>query len=256
MQRTTRALGAFTIDVWNDPASPTTPTQDASVAMAAGDTVWIAAIDGCSLSRPGPRTAGMEGGAWAAAVVRATLSGGSDVDDAIRCANAALHDPSAGSARDLPQACVVVGVIEARSARLVRAGDCEAWSYCHGGWERLFAAEIRTPDARARFRAWEDAHPDASPDERYDAEIRLWAAPAAWHTAALGRFADTRLERRHISDFDALVVATDGARLTADRLRGLEDWLVGLRAWERAHASARAGGKIHDDVAVVRVTRQ
>jgi hypothetical protein len=54
-----------------------------------------------------------------------------------------------------------------------------------------------------------------------------------------------------------LVLASDGARLTADVLDELPEWIDGLRDWERRRAAwRRAAEKVHDDVTVVRLSRR
>jgi len=244
------------IQVWEAAATPNRPTQDDALVTSCNGGVRLAAIDGCSLSRSLPSTGNMNGGIWAAATIRAALVAEHDAAAALARANACLHDPGARSARDLPQGCVVVASGRADGLEIVRAGDCEAWVRRGATWERLFAKEIRTPAALEGFRAWAQDHPEATPDERYDAEVRLWATPAAWLTAALGRFPDPKTEAAAIGSFEDLVLASDGARLEPDRLSDLGAWLGDLRAWEREHLRPRAGAKMHDDLVVIRARRR
>ena len=255
MLHTRSETAAFMVDVWEEPApSASHAGQDTWLVAPRGDGLRLVAIDGCSLSRPGP--GGIDGGTWAAAVVRAALLAGDDGREALRRANRVLHDPTATSARDLPQACAVVGDIDADGLGVVRAGDCEAWQRSAGDWEPLFGREIRTGASQARFRKWETMHPQATADERYDAEVTVWASPESWHTTAVGRFADVKLEERQLGRCNEVVLATDGARLTADRLHDVDRWLQELRRWERNMRPPAAGAKVHDDVVVVRVRRR
>ncbi len=248
--------GDLTVHVWESAAAPDRATQDAALVTTRNGAVRLAAIDGCSLSRPLPSTCNMDGGVWAAATIRAALVAEDDAAAALERANACLHDPAARSARELPQGCVVVADIRADGVEVARAGDCEAWARQGRTWERLFAEEIRTPAALERFRVWVDAHPEATADTRYDAEVRLWATPAAWLTAALGRFPRIMTETVALARFDELVLASDGARLALERLSDLDGWLGDLRAWEREHVHPRAGAKVHDDLTVLRARRR
>jgi hypothetical protein len=252
MIRSTVETGGLLIHVWEAAAVADGPTQDAALVTANNGAVRLAAIDGCSLSRPLPGSGNIDGGVWAAAAIRAALVAEPDVAAALARANACLHDPGARSARELPQGCVVVADVRAGGAEIVRAGDCEAWLRRGATWERLFAKEIRTPAALARFRLWADEHPDATTDKRYDAEVRLWATPGAWLTAALGRFPRIMTETVAIARFDELVLASDGARLAPERLSDLDAWLADLRTWEREHLRPSAGAKMHDDLVVLR----
>jgi len=79
--------------------------------------------------------------------------------------------------------------------------------------------------------------------------------PAAWLTAALGRFPDIKTEAAAMESFEELVLASDGARLDPERLSDLGAWLDDLRAWEREHLRPRAGAKMHDDLTVIRARR-
>lgn len=256
MIRGTLEAGDFIIDLWEDPAGSSHPSQDAALVTHRNGVLRVAAIDGCSLSRSLPQAPTIDGGLWAAAMVRTALLAAEAPVDALRAANATLHNPSVRTPRDLPQACVVVADLVHPSPRVVRAGDCEAWVGQGRAWKRLFDREIRTAASAKEFRSWTEAHPEATADERYDAEVEIWASSSAWHTAAIGRFPEVMPQTCDLPDFDELVLATDGARLDSDRLPILDAWLRGLRIWERDNLHPRAGGKIHDDFVVLRARRR
>ena len=60
-----------------------------------------------------------------------------------------------------------------------------------------------------------------------------------------------------LSGVTELVLASDGARLHERLLGDLAGWLAGLREWEQRRTHLwRAGEKVHDDVTVVRLTRE
>jgi hypothetical protein len=249
----TFTVSGFAIDRWEEPAPGARPTQDASLVTHHGEVLRIAAIDGCSLSRPVVHPLPLDGGIWAAALTRTALVAEPDLERALDRTNAALHGAPARSPRDLPQACAVIADLGTAATRIVRAGDCEAWVRRGARWQSLFPAEIRTPESTVRFRAWVREHGDASADERYDAESTIWADPATWTTAALGRFAQVMSQSCSLVDFDELVLASDGARLDAKRLADIEGWLPRLREWERETRRPLAGAKAHDDVVLLRV---
>lgn len=256
MIRSTVDAGDFSVDLWEDPATSGHVSQDASLVTHRNGILRVAAIDGCSLSRPLRHARGVDGGIWAAAMVRTALLVADTPVEALRLANMLLHDPSASTPRDLPQACVIVADLVGTCPRILRAGDCEAWVAQGGIWKRLFDREIRTAASASEFRSWTEAHPGATADERYDAEVALWALPSAWHTAAIGRFPDVMLQACDVTGFDELVLATDGARLDGERLAALDAWLCSLRMWERNNLRSSAGGKIHDDLVVLRARRR
>lgn len=107
------------------------------------------------------------------------------------------------------------------------------------------------PDARRELNAWLDAHPGCTPDEQYQAEEDILGDEDMWRTAALGRFASPLLCSARVGRAEELVLATDGARLSAERVANLPTWLAELRDWERREFVARAAVKRHDDVAVL-----
>jgi hypothetical protein len=60
-----------------------------------------------------------------------------------------------------------------------------------------------------------------------------------------------------VRDWDVLVLATDGARLRADRMEHLDAWLRELRSWESTHPRENGvlAAKPHDDVTVLWIER-
>ena len=79
----------------------------------------------------------------------------------------------------------------------------------------------------------------------------------SWRTAAIGRFPTPKLDRMDVRDWDVLVLATDGARLRADRMEHLDAWLRELRSWESTHPRENGvlAAKPHDDVTVLWIER-
>jgi hypothetical protein len=104
--------------------------------------------------------------------------------------------------------------------------------------------------------AWCATHATANARDRAEAQDRALGAPEAWRTAAIGRFAEPLLECKEIEGFDELVLASGGARLDVARLDELDEWLDGLRRWERtAPRGAKVSDDVHDDATVLRWRR-
>jgi hypothetical protein len=243
--------------VFDSPSGHAAASQDAWLALTRAPMLRLAAIDGATPPPAAPTFCGLDAATWAAQVTRASLLADDDVAACLWRANRMLHDPTLLRAGARPQAAVVVADIRSRwdgdaSAQVVRASDCVAFARYGNRWSSLFPQPRLTAEAAQMWDAWCDTHRGASPRQRADAEDRALDAPAAWRTAAIGRFAEPLLECTEIEGFDELVLASDGARLELDYLDELDEWLDGLRRWER---EKQADGKRHDDATVLRWRR-
>ena len=109
------------------------------------------------------------------------------------------------------------------------------------------------PFYMARYQEWRADNPAATKSELDEAEETLLGTPDAWATSPVGRFLRLSTESADFDDFDELILATDGARLTKERAAEVEKWLSGLRAWEKENSDTRAARKVHDDFTVIRV---
>jgi hypothetical protein len=113
-----------------------------------------------------------------------------------------------------------------------------------------------TPDSATEWDAWQVAHRTAGRGLRHRAEERYLGRAEAWTATAIGRFSRPATQHFAARDIPELVLASDGARLSADVLDDLPAWLGQLREWERHREElAVAGGKVHDDVTVLRLRR-
>lgn len=104
-----------------------------------------------------------------------------------------------------------------------------------------------TPDSATEWDAWQVAHRTAGRGLRHRAEERYLGRAEVWTATAIGRFPRPATQHFAARDVSELVLASDGARLSADVLDDLPAWLGQLREWER-HREERAvaGSKVHD----------
>jgi hypothetical protein len=245
------------VAVYDSPSGCAPASQDAWLALARSPGLRLAVIDGATPPPVAPSFCGLDAATWAAQVTRASLLADDDTAACLWRANKMLHDPTSVRAGARPQAAVVVADVRMRwdgdaYAQIVRASDCVAFARYGSRWSRLFPEPRLSEDAAQVWDAWCDTHRDATDRQRAIAEDRALGAPAAWRTAAVGRFAEPLLECAEAEGFDELVLASDGARLEVDYLDDLDEWLDGLRGWEREKP---AGAKRHDDATVLRWRR-
>jgi hypothetical protein len=245
------------IVVFDSPSGLADASQDAWLAVAHGGRLRLAVIDGATPPPGAPMFCGLDAATWAAQVTRAALLADDDIAACLWRANRTLHDPASLRAGARPQAAAVAADVRTRwdgdaFAHVARASDCVAFARHGRRWTALFPLPRLTTEAAQVWSAWCATHADATTVKRAEAEDRALGSPAAWRTAAIGRFADPLLECTQVEGFDELVLASDGARLGVEQLDDLEAWLDALRSWERGHD---VDGKRHDDVTVVRWRR-
>jgi hypothetical protein len=146
--------------------------------------------------------------------------------DALTSAHAviAAGDAGLGDGRTR-QYSVAVADVDLGSGNVAAAvaGDCEVWVRVRGAWRLACGGEMLTAEARAR---WEALVADV------DDEAVEWAMQAAhlrdgdWEAPPVGQ-APPRRAPVTVVGVDALIVTSDGARLTAERCAALDGWLTG-----------------------------
>lgn len=231
-------------------------SQDASlVALRTGGRLRLAAIDGATPSSQAAPLLGLDPAAYAAQLVRLALSGPSAPAEGLAEANLELNRLTVPG-EQAPQAQVAVVELDPEGRLSAwRAGDCEVWLEGESGWQALFLEHRLTEEARLLWQGWKEEHQTASLDELVAASTALLADPAWWNSAPVGRYAELKLQEAvGEPTWRQLVLASDGARLTAERLDHLDEWLRELRSFERLeHAQ---DFKPYDDLTVIRVSRQ
>jgi hypothetical protein len=225
------------------PSAPDAVSRDDHlITTLPGGRLRVAVLDGVTSGPDTPELAGIDGGAAAAACLRAVLRAEDDVLRAAESAGRFLRRPAL-IPRSQPQTCAVICDLPPRAdtgqPSIVRFGDCEAWVRVLDRWRPVLAGSCLTPDAAGRLREWKRAHPDATLEEAIVAESLLTRDAAAYVTAPVGCLPDVRPEWGALPAFDELVLASDGALLTPERLSDIEEWLMA-----RPH---------EDDVTVLRV---
>lgn len=169
-------------------------------------------------------------------------------------ANTWLHDPQrrphqhnamvSAAGVDLD---VASGVVTATIA-----GDGEVWVRRAGSWTQATAiTDPLTPAARAAYGA--GIRGLVSEDARWQVQYDLLDSPDAWVRTPLGCFATPKFATLTILDVDAVVVSSDGARLTPAAVADLDAWLnVGLHRVPATHPHPHP----HGDVWVGMLQRQ
>jgi serine/threonine protein phosphatase PrpC len=259
MHRTLTASMGWRIEVWEQ-SSGATASEDAHLVWPdpSGERLRVAVFDGVTPSRNCRRVVGVAGAMYAAAVARLALQrSDSDLADCLAAANRHLHDGAVPRSRDQMQTCVTAAdVFRDGRVELVRAGDCEAWARTEDGWVALGSGTALSEPVAVQWADWQRRNARISRQARHDAEEHVLGRPDAWTSTALGRFARPVIQRFSVAGVTELVLASDGARLSEPALGELGRWIDGLRRWERQRAGAgRAGGKVHDDVTVIRLVR-
>jgi hypothetical protein len=240
--------------VWESASGCAATTQDAWVVADVGaNRLRLAALDGITPTRETPSEHGLDGAAWAARFTAAILASPIPVRDALIDANRALVGRfGAARLRDRPHTMAAVAEIGASAIEFTVVGDCQAFVAANGGWSELFGGPLFDANTRDRWARWRADHPGADPvDDIADGYDEILASPQAWRSTPIGLYAQPHFEHVSIDrqDCDAVVVASDGARLTDERVVELDGWLEGLRAREE-HEHAHEY-KPHDDVVVI-----
>jgi hypothetical protein len=256
MHRAVTACAGWRVESWEQ-ASGSAGSQDAKLVWP-DPTVGlrVAVLDGVTPSLRCRTVAGVDGAMYAAAVVRLALQRTGGAPDAcVLAANQHLHDPALARSRAQMQACGTVGDLSPDGhVDVVRAGDCEVWARTEQGWVSFGSGSALTADVEAGWADWQHRHSGVSRDVRHDAEERFLGRPEAWTSTAVGRFGAPLLQRFSADGVQELVLASDGARLSAPVLDDLPAWLGELRRWEARRSDlGRAAEKVHDDVTVLRV---
>jgi hypothetical protein len=245
-----------TLDIWEEPGLKTRPSEDSWLVATRPDTLRLAVIDGSTAPPDALGRAGVDPAAWAAGILRTTLINGQDVTEAIKDANSYLYQPELRSQAQ-SMATVLVAELDRRGLlTLVRGGNCEAWLRSHGNWRSLFGPQW-PEEVLSRHLDWLSDNRDATPELVSAQEETHFGHPDAWVSVPPGRFAEVKLETLTLNEeWDELVIATDGARLTKERIEDLDSWLSHIREWEALARKSYAVEKRHDDISVIRLMRK
>lgn len=253
------AAHGFRLTLWEAAALPSSVSQDASLVVLRDGVLRAGVIDGRTPGEEAPLVLGCDLGIHAAQIVRHALHGGGTIDEAIAEANAYLNAEQNSDRAAFPEATCVVADLDSEAATIVQAGDSEAWALEGRAWRRVFPPGAMTGEAAQRDRQWYREHAglelaDLLRQERARDYVN---DESAWRTAAVGRFVRPKLARADLRGWKAVLLTTDGARLTPERIDRLEDWLGGLREWELAnlHQEGVLARKPHDDVTVLQIAR-
>lgn len=253
---TTIIADGYRLRVWTSTNPAIAVSQDSWVVETGSSGLRVAAIDGVTPHPGGVYRLGLDSAAYAAQITRAALCTDQPASVCLEQAHRAVFDPDIALPRLRSQAgAACVDIDRSGKATATLAYDCEIWARIGDFWLAVGDGPTLTDQGRTRCAQLLDAHSWSSLDERIAREAEVLADPMLWRRTAVGQFPELRLWTGPIKCWDELVVSSDGARLTPERLSDLDDWLAHLRAWETAQPEDR-GSKRHDDVTVVHIQRQ
>lgn len=246
--------GSWQAWAWEDAVSVGKVSQDSYVAVELDDRVRVAAIDGATPGYESSSSLGVNSAVWAAAVTRTAFLSEVSLETAALRANEFLLATSSGL--DIvppPRAAFAAVDVEGSRMTCVRGGDCVVWVYDGNRWESVFPLPMLSDATISPYEEWRAAHTSADSLEVAIAEDEFFADASAFRTTPLGRFADPKLEMEVRDQCPVIVLASDGAKLSLSVIECLGEWMDGLRHWEEATYIPTAGGKVHDDVTVIRL---
>lgn len=177
-----------------------------------------------------------------APLVLAELMDARDLHEGMRSADHLLYRPTARRHDNILFTAASCALdLQTGSLRAVVSGDCEVWARSRGIWRELLSEDSLASDARA---AWGEIHPDLSHGDQWKLQRELLNSPESWTRSTLGlgigRFGDAS-----IANVEAMIVSSDGARLTADRCAHLGVWLTdGIHSEPRPAHHAHPHGDI------------
>jgi hypothetical protein len=239
---------------WEEALSPGKVSQDSWAAVELEGRLRVAVIDGATPGYESSSRLGVNSAIWAAAVIRTALFADVAIEEAaFRANDVLLSSASALEVVPKPRAAFAAVDIEAHRVTCVRGGDCVIWLHNGRDWEAVFPGGMLADETVGPYEEWRAAHPSADALAVALAEDDFFSARDAFRTTPLGRFSEPKLEVDIRDPSSVIVVASDGAKLSASRLARLDEWIAGLRQWEDETYVTTAGGKAHDDVTVVRV---
>jgi hypothetical protein len=194
-------------------------TQDSALVTVIGNTLRIVVLDGVTPTPATKPVKYVDGAIWAAGVARTFFKGSPRglLDTAIEI-NAILHEGVYPRSRDHRQVAFVavdipLGDRSWYPVSIVRGADTVAWVRDITGWRGVFSDTAMQPSVEEAVNAWIVAHPDASPEERFDMEERLLGRPGSWKSAALGRFSIPQLQEASLNNIAEIIIATDGIKI-------------------------------------------
>lgn len=242
------------LDVWAETNPLLQVSQDSWLVVELPGRLRLAAIDGITPTDPAPWRLGLDRASWAAQTICSALQADAPIAACLALAHAEILDESIRPLRARPQAAVVVAdILPGRSCQIVRAGDCQAWAREATGWRQVTADDTLAPATRCAFDALLARRAELTRGEFVAAEATLTDDPATRLCTPVGLMAELRLMTYELDAAEELVLASDGALLTPDRLVDLAGWLAGLRSFEREHGEQIARYKAHDDVTALRL---
>jgi len=244
--------GGFRAEVLERPGAGRSPSQDASLLLPRPDGgLRAVALDGVTPMEPERRVIGLDEATYAAGLTRTALLAERPAADGLRAANQALHRAAVHPSRLQRQTCATVADIAPDGSVLItQAGDCVAFARTGERVDALVpddAVDRGMLDAVRALRARRPPFDDAEERRRYiREEADLLEGRRRWRSTAIGRFADPILIQAEVAPgWDELVLASDGAALTVDRVRDLDAW-----------AERLATDHAEDDLTLLRIHRE
>jgi hypothetical protein len=252
---------AFQGEVFEEGSSLDHASQDSWLLQDNGSAMRCVVIDGISPTLKTPSRAGVDGAIWAANLVRTTFQAWEPLAFCSQIASSELHTESIVSPRDQQQACVLaVDCQQPSKAKLLRAGDCQAWVREGKEWRVLWPDYMYQPTIHQTIDDWRRAHSKTDEEgvyfdsqtqaEIYAKERELLECREQWLSTPLGSFAQPLVEELTLKSFEELIIATDGVCLDKERLQQVS---ASSSQEHRAQHYATFKRRWHDDIALIRI---
>jgi hypothetical protein len=247
------------------------PTQDELLVLEYPNRIILAVADGVTPTESTPGAAGLDGARYAARRVLTHLCAAPPSRDpafVFHAVNRSLFDEfdhhirGRLHGRDRPQAAAVAlsleiaddGVITRADSAL--AADCDIAVRCGDEWSRIPTRPMLHASVEEQLARWDIEHPTATHRDRIAEEKLILRDRSQWRRTALGRFDLAALEQPSVpSDFDEVLLATDGARLSSYGHVLPDDPTTLIQALRAREAAERPPGRGHSDVALLHLRR-
>jgi hypothetical protein len=254
MLRASYETSLGTVELWSEKSPDASCNQDSYLIDERSDGLRLAVLDGVTPMTPEPWRLGLDRARYAAEMVRAALLANCSVKEAAEEAHRLIYRPEIPSYRDQPMTALVAADVAPSGdwSRVSIYGDCEAWVRRSGDWQMLDAGDTLHPLARQGYQGLVARRDEMSFRELRVAEGELLADESYWRRTCIGQFEAIQCADFALVEWEALVLASDGALLNPERIHRLDEWLGELREWENGPENTRRF-KRRDDVTVLRL---
>lgn len=247
----TLTIGGWRIALWEEARLPEETCQDTTLIAPFGRTLRLGVADAAeNVLVPDSHTRALH----ATHTLRRWLACETDLDTALTRASSELCDPAVRPRQrnHIVTTAVVDLNLDSGALYAARCADSEVWVRRDGQWQALFPGDMLTATARADYRAAVAGLGHADLAEIWRIEEALLDDPDQWVSGYIGQLPEPKAQRVRLDSVEEVILATDGARLTAERCADLANWLsCGLQQAPDGHPHPSP----HGDLAVLHAYR-